>query len=79
MENFGHINHFSPRSLEKALSIAGFKDIQINVAKSEYYPKPNLRQKFSNQSRKWAPVFMELLRKGTGVNVGFNITAIARK
>jgi 2-polyprenyl-3-methyl-5-hydroxy-6-metoxy-1,4-benzoquinol methylase len=77
--SFGHINHFSPASLSKVLTELGFEVQECIVAESETWQPTTLKAKLKNQFRKCVFLGMELLRKVTGINIGLNITIIAKK
>jgi SAM-dependent methyltransferase len=77
--NFGHINLFTPKSLSKALSSSGLEPLECIVAESELWGSDSLKFKVKNISRIVVHTVLEYIRKLTGINLGLNITIIAKK
>lgn len=78
-ENFGHINHFSPKSLRFALENLGFEVLEITVALPEEFPRTSFKNITRNIFRGWVSKSSEALRKISGLVLGFNLIVIARK
>jgi SAM-dependent methyltransferase len=49
--NLVHVNHFTPRSLERALARAGFSRIAIRTGAPELVERPGVGSRFSNLMR----------------------------
>lgn len=77
--NFGHINLFSPKSLSRVLSDCGLEPLECIVAESEMWGSDSLKFKLKNIIRTVVHTALEYFRKLTGINLGLNITMIARK
>jgi SAM-dependent methyltransferase len=50
-DNLVHVNHFTPRSLAKALERAGFRDVVVRTAAPELPPRPSFLGRVSNAFR----------------------------
>ncbi len=77
--NFGHINLFSSRSLSKVISKCGLEPLECIVAESEMWGSDSLKFKLKNIIRTVVHTALEIFRKITGLNLGLNITIIAKK
>lgn len=78
-ENFGHINHFSPRSLENVFGLLGLETRLISASPSERLEGIGVKTRARNELRRMVYLATETLRKSTGLNLGLNINAIAQK
>jgi cyclopropane fatty-acyl-phospholipid synthase-like methyltransferase len=76
---FGHINHFSQKSLNNILTEVGFKPQECIVAQSETWGDASMKSKVKNFIRKVIFLKLEGFRKITGINWGLNICTIAVK
>lgn len=78
--SLGHINHFSPKSLRKALANSGFRQIEITTAAPEL-PTFSFRPKalFSRISRLGVYHLARLLPGGTRTPLALNLQAFAMR
>ena len=77
--NFGHINLFTPKSLTRVLSDCGLEPLECIVAESEMWGSGGIKFKMKNLIRTVVHTALEYFRRLTGLNLGLNITIIARK
>lgn len=78
-ENFGHINHFSPKSLRYTLESLGMDVLEDQVSDSENWPKTNLKNILKNHFRTCFNFPFKLIKSIFGINLGLNFIIYAKK
>lgn len=77
--NFGHINQFSPRSLNHMCTEIGLKNLDCVVSRSETWPKTSFKYLLKNQLRECIYFISKTISNLTGINLGLNIIHISQK
>jgi len=77
--NFAHINHFSVRSMKKALDLVGLDLVEVQMARSEEWGSDKSLYWFRNFLRFGFWHFSRLVYSLTGILIAFNANYIAKK
>jgi SAM-dependent methyltransferase len=77
--NFGHINQFSPRSLDHVAQEIGMKNISCFVSRSEMWSQSSILNRMKNLLRDVVFWFSKILADVTGINLGLNIIHVSKK
>ncbi len=78
-ENFGHINHFSPKALKIALESLDMEVLENKVSDSERWPDTSLKYILRNNVRSLVVFPLKVIKSIFGVNLGLNFIIYARK
>jgi len=78
-ENYGHVNHFSPASLGRALEELDFEILEDLVVESEVFAGKSLIHLIKNLFRKTVSSFSFLIKFITRKNMALNFALIAKK
>lgn len=79
LEGFGHINHFTPKSLKFALEANGYVVIDDFTADSEMWGENTVKHKIKNLFRTIMSFLFKICKNVSGFNLSPNFTIIARK
>lgn len=77
-ENYGHVNHFSPQSLGKALERGGFDVLESLVVPSENLPAPGFKSFVKNRLRNSVSTGFRLIHWAMGRNIALNFAILAQ-
>ena len=78
-QNFGHINHFSPKSLSKSLEKNGFTVLENIVIPSELWNSNNFKKTISNFFRYIVFFQFKIIKVFFGINYALNFAIVAQK
>lgn len=77
--NFGHINQFSPSSLNYLLKKTGLNPLKCIIVESEKWAGNSPIVIFKNFGRKTVYIFTILIKMILGINIGLNIAILAQR